>query len=158
MGVLKRRKSGGTGESFFSSAETSQLNNLLRGSAPVVPQKGEDVPQLNSQGKANGVLGAQVRLASNKPIRKTRGPDFESFHLCRFTCSSLPLSVPRKRRQPEKQRFNSRLHWLRRAAQEEQMPERARMSSPMTSAEPWKLQLDQRTKGSSRQKKIKTNL
>ena len=105
MGVLKRRKSGGTGESFFSSAETSQLNNLLRGSAPVVPQKGEDVLQLNSQGKANGVLGAQVRLASNKPIRKTRGPDFESFHLCRFTCSSLPLSVPRKRRQPEKQRF-----------------------------------------------------
>ena len=68
MGVLKKRKSGGGGDIFFSSAETSQLNNLLRGSAPGLVQKGEDVHGLNSQG-ANDVNGAQVKPRHNARIR-----------------------------------------------------------------------------------------
>ena len=68
MGVLKKRKSGGGGDIFFSSAETSQLNNLLRGSAPGLVQKGEGVHGLNSQG-ANDVNGAQVKPRHNARIR-----------------------------------------------------------------------------------------
>jgi|MDSW01.2.fsa_nt_gb hypothetical protein len=60
MGVLNRNRSGASGDLFFSSAEASQLNTLLRGSGPCVNVSGEAVSGQNSQGQDGGVAASEV--------------------------------------------------------------------------------------------------
>lgn len=65
MGVLNRNRSGASGDSFFSSAEASQLNTLLRGSGPCVNVSGGAAAGPISRGP-DGDVGNNEVLPSAK--------------------------------------------------------------------------------------------